>query len=384
MRPFAFPLAAVSAICAAGLLQGCRTAPPPAPLATAPVLRLSDGDGDNPGYAYRLGREYERRGDLVRASTAYARSLSLDPAQLDARNAQAVLLAKQGDLPQAADLLRKLAADFPTQAQPLSNLGYVYHLQGNDTQADTTLRAALALAPDHVAARANLALLAAPVVSAAPAATAAPVATAPRAAAPAARAMAATAPVPAATTPSAAAAPSAAPAAPFSLTTTPHPQWQLLQVAPNEFRLQAPPAPAAAAPVTAPATAPGTAPVATPAAGGESAPERLQIVNGFGAPGVATKARDLLRRHGFAAASVTNQRGYRQAQTVIEYVPGQQARARALRAALPGTVTLAPVPALPRQLTLRLVLGQDHDRAPTPNLLARLERPAPAFNQESP
>jgi hypothetical protein len=271
-------------------------------------------------------------------------------------------------LPQAADLLRKLAADFPTQAQPLSNLGYVYHLQGNDAQADSTLRAALALAPDHVAARANLALLAATAATAAPAA----------------RAIAATAPVPAATTPSAAAAPSAAPAAPFSLTTTPHPQWQLLQVAPNEFRLQAPPAPAAAAPVTTPATAPGTAPVAATTADGETAPVRLQIVNGFGAPGVAAKARDLLRRHGFAAASVTNQRGYRQAQTVIEYVPGQQARARALRAALPGSVTLAPVPALPRQLTLRLVLGQDHDRAPTPNLLARLERPAPAFNQESP
>jgi len=337
---------AVSAAC---LLQACGTAPPPA-LATTPLLRISDGDGDNPAYAYRLGREYERQGDLARANAAYARSLALDPAQLDARNAQAVLLAKQGRLPQAAEQLRQLAAAFPTQAQPLSNLGYVYHLQGQEALAATTLRAALALAPDYAPARANLAL-----VDAAPPATVAM-------AAPSLPATSANAMV---------------------LTTAPSPQLQLVRLAPNEFRLQAPAMVAAAAigPVTSVMPAVATA---DPAAASAAAPERLQIVNGFGAPGVAAKARDLLRRHGFATASVTNQRGYRQARTMIEYVPGQQARARALRAALPGPVTLAQVAALPRQLTLRLVLGQDHDRITTPNLLARLDRAAPAFNQESP
>lgn len=345
MRPFAFPRAATSVICIAGLLQACSTAPEPV-LTTTPLLRLSDGDGDNPTYAYRLGREYERQGDLARADAAYTRSLALDPAQLDARNAQAVLQAKQGRLSEAAELLRRLAADFPNQAQPLSNLGYVYHLQGLDTLAATTLRAALALAPRYAPAHANLALV--------------------DAAAPAAAALAV--------------APSAASAsAAFSLTHTPHPQLQLVQLAANEFRLQAPVVLAAAAPVPAP-----TPLIVAMADGGKSAAERLQIVNGFGAPGVAAKARDLLRRHGFAAASVINQRGYRQATTVIEYVPGQQARARALRAALSGPITLMPVAGLPRQLTLRLVLGQDHDRAPTPNLLARLDRAAPAFNQESP
>jgi Flp pilus assembly protein TadD len=342
MRPVVLSL---SSIFAAALLQGCASQPP-VQLATAPLLRISDGDGDNPAYAYRLGRAYELQGDLARASAAYARSLALAPAQLDARNAQAVLLAKQGHLAQAAELLRQLAATFPNQAQPLSNLGYVYHLQGHDALAATTLRAALALAPDYAPARANLALAdTAPPDNVASLATPSP-------------------------------AMPAVPAAAFSLTTTAHPQLQLVQLAPNEFRLQAPVS--TAGPEVAAMTA------AAPAAASESTPERLQIVNGFGAPGVAAKARDMLRRHGFAAASVTNQRGYRQAQTVIEYVPGQQARARALRAALPGPVTLAPVAALPRQLTLRLVLGQDHDRVTTPTLLARLERPAPAFNQESP
>lgn len=341
MRPL---VPCLSSIVAAALLQGCASTPP-AQLATTPLLRISDGDGDNPAYAYRLGRAYEDQGDLVRASAAYARSLALDPAQLDARNAQAVLLAKQGQLSRAAELLRQLAADFPTAAQPLSNLGYIHHLQGHDALAATTLRSALALAPDYALARANLALLDADTPGAA-----------------VARRLPATAP------------------AALPLTTTPSVQLQLVQLAPNEFRLQAP------AMVAEPAAAPVASSVAPAelAAASAAAPERLQIVNGFGAPGVAAKARDLLRRHGFAATSVTNQRGYRQAQTVIEYVPGQQSRARALRAALPGPVTLAPVATLPRQLTLRLVLGQDHDRITTPNLLARLDRAAPAFNQESP
>jgi Tfp pilus assembly protein PilF len=345
----------LTSLLAVALLQGCASKPP-TPLATTPLLRISDGDGGNPAYAYQLGREYERQGDLARASAAYDRSLALDPAQLDARNARAVLLAKQGNLPQAAEQLRYLAAAFPSQAQPLSNLGYIYHLQGQDALAATTLRAALALAPDHAAARANLALV--------DAATPTTVATA----APSLPATSATAMV---------------------LTTAPSPQLQLVRLAPNEFRLQAPAMVAAAAAAAAAAAGPvvpamPTMAAADPAATSDTAPERLQIVNGFGAPGVAAKACDLLRRHGFAAASVTNQRGYRQAQTVIEYVPGQQSRARALRAALPGPVTLAQVATLPRQLTLRLVLGQDHDRITTPNLLARLDRAAPAFNQESP
>ena len=116
MRRYPFPLAATSAICLACLLQACTTAPPA--LATTPLLRISDGDGDNPSHAYRLGRAHEGQGDLARASAAYARSLALDPAQLDARNAQAVLLAKQGRLSEAADLLRRVAVDFPTVAQP--------------------------------------------------------------------------------------------------------------------------------------------------------------------------------------------------------------------------------------------------------------------------
>lgn len=345
----------------ASALSACTSTAPrsTAALNTTPLLRVSDGDGDNAGYAYQLGREYERRGNLARAGEAYARSVVLDPDQLNARNAQAVLLAKQGELEPAAVLLRQLVAAFPAQAQPLSNLGYVYYLQKKTADAASTLRAALALAPGHAAARANLALV--ETGSGDGAALAGPRAPLP---APA------PAPMPPASAPlSPAAAPAAAP-------------YELIQVAPNEFRLQVPVAATAASTPTAATAMTVSAPA--DAATTSYNLEQLQIVNGNGAPGSAGKARDMLRQHGFATASVANQRGYRQARTVIEYVPGQQARARALRSALTGPATLNQVAALPRQLTLRLVLGQDQIGAAPLNLQARLERAAPVFNQESP
>ncbi|TYQ03428.1 UNVERIFIED_ORG: tetratricopeptide repeat protein [Zoogloea ramigera] len=328
------------ALCAAGLLPACGTAPKPAPaLATAPLLRISDGDGNQPGYAYRLGRAYEQQGDLARADAAYARSLALDPDQLDARNARAVLLAKQGRLDEAAALLQKLTRDFPYSAQALGNLGYLQYLQGQHAQAAATLRAALALDPDYGPARANLSLLGGGKLD------------------------------------TAAVVPVAAPTMtlqPFALTTAPTPQLSLVRMGPNELRLQA------AATVAAVSIASATDSDA-------SAPECLHIVNGNGMPSGAARMRDMLRQRGFAAASsvLGNQRGYTQARTVIEYVPGQQQRASALRTALGSPATLVPVATLPRQVALRLVLGQDRHTI-NPNLLARQERPVTAFNQESP
>ncbi|MQA39896.1 LytR C-terminal domain-containing protein [Rugamonas aquatica] len=302
------PGRAAAMLLAACLLQACGGVPV-RPLAVQPLLRLEDGDGGNPDYAYQLGRHYERQGDLRQAGAAYARSIALAPQQLDGRNAQAVLLARQGELAAAAALLRQLVADFPGLAQPRSNLGYVYLLQGDRDAAKAALQQALALDPGHAQARANLALLDADNASVAAAASAA-------------------APYPSAT-------PAAMPAA----------RMELVQLAPNEFRLQAR------------TTTTPTAPIAHQADSGA-----IQIVNGNGVAGMGERVRRMLAGHGIVNASVVNQRGHYQRTTIIEYLPAQQQRARVMLAALQGRARLLPARALPGRLTLRLVLGHDHAR----------------------
>jgi hypothetical protein len=159
-------------------------------------------------------------------------------------------------------------------------------------------------------------------------------------------------------------------------------RMEIVQLGPNEYRLQYRQQPAAATPAL------------TAAAG--AAP--LQIVNGNGVRGMGERVRALLARQGIAASRVVNQRGHYQRTTIIEYLPGQQQRATDVRTALNGHAVLLPARALPDGLALRLVLGRDHVArlstlaapaapaarlAATAPLLSALDAPAlPSFNQE--
>ncbi len=199
--------------------------------------------------------------------------------------------------------------------------------------------------------------------------------------------------------------PAAAPAVPVApaaatLTVAPS-RMEVVQLGPNEYRLQLrQPADGAVAPAVA-ATTSATA-VAAPVAAVPAA--AIQIVNGNGMPGLGAHARRLLAGRGLTVAQVTNLRGYSQRLTVIEYLPGQQQRASAVLAALRGNATLRPARALPSGLTLRLMLGRDQaariaaltPAAPKPAIalatapaaptLAALSAPVavavPHFNQE--
>lgn len=86
---------------------------------------------------------------------------------------------------------------------------------------------------------------------------------------------------------------------------------------------------------------------------------RLEISNGVGMPRLAKRTADRLAREGVFTARLTNARPYRQVQTQIEYLPGQEAAGQALAARLPGRVELVPVATLDRNMTLRMVLGRD-------------------------
>lgn len=164
------------------LLSGCTASHAPPQWQVQGVQRISHSAGQNAVTYFELGKFYQARGQLVLAAEAFAASIALDPQQLAARNALAVLDARQGRLEQAATALLVLVRDFPEAAQPLNNLGYVYYLQGKLAQASGMLEQAMARDGGTALARNNLQLVQAAQLALAPAAPAAPaVAVAPEA-----------------------------------------------------------------------------------------------------------------------------------------------------------------------------------------------------------
>lgn len=352
------------------LLAGCAGAPVTPQWALAPLLRVDHAGGDQAAALYRVGRYHQQRGETAAAAEAFTRSLALQPDQLDARNAQAVLLAGQGRSAEAIDMLRQLAAAYPRAAQPLNNLGYLYAQQGLARQARAAFEQALALEPLHAQARANLARLP---TDPAHASASAPAWSAP-----------APAPATAASANAHAAAPAPGGASPLTSTTAPdQPRLLLVQEAPNRFRLEE-----RALPARSTTLATASAPAPAPA---------LQIVNGNGVRGLAERVRGMLRRHGIAGAAIANARAARRGPTIIEYLPGHRQRAETVRAALDGKARLVAARALPGAPAVRLVLGSDHAgqaargaarpalRRPPESavpLLVASNAAAPFFNQE--
>jgi len=185
-----------------GLLTACSAPPTSHSLALQPVVR-GDMPGNQAASWNRLARFHHERGQLALALGAYAQSLALDANQLEARNAVAVIEAQRGDLELARKALVALVNDYPGEAQPHTNLGYVQYLMGDHAGAAQTLRRAMALGAGPKAFQ-NLQLAEAaigktpdanaPQLAAAPAAAPVPTVSAPKLTAPSATGSAAPAP----------------------------------------------------------------------------------------------------------------------------------------------------------------------------------------------
>lgn len=388
-----------------GLLQACNAPGPARPLAVSHVVR-GDQPGNQAASWNRLARFHHERGQLALALGAYAQSLALDASQLEARNAVAVIEAQQGNLESARRALTALVNDFPGEAQPHTNLGYVQHLMGDYAGAAQTLRRAMALgagpkafqnlqlaeAAMHSSPKSDASepqIAAAPPVAPATVQGQAPVvqpASAPatmtlltQAATPAQAD--APAPVPRRLPEPLAAAPleTAKPTlhiAPPQALPAPHdgPQlltvlpdsareignhMELVKVAPNVFELKTR---VAAAPATAPAVPLIAAAAAKPAV--QAVPQaaklrmaRLEVANGNGISGMARRFRHLLGQMGIPVERLSNDKPYTKTNTTIQYSPGFEKQAASLQKALQGKAQLAS-----RQLTtsdVRLVLGKD-------------------------
>lgn len=394
----------VIAVAGAAMLSACSGPAVRQSLQVQGVQRVSQSTGQSAASWYRLGKYHQERGQLNLALGAYAQSLALDAGQLDARNAVATIDAQQGRLADARDALKRLVDDYPGEAQPLNNLGYVYYLMGDYPAAIATLQRAVALEPNgrayynlvqaQAAARdhAPASALAAAAPAPAPAATpGAPVPVPALALAPV------PAPVPAPATTAAPVAP-VAPVADASPIVAPS-RMEVVEVAPQVLELKlrasqsiaAVPALPAAAPVAVPpvhiaapvavaavtaapagrpaaataapapavtakpvALAAAAAPAAVPATG----VPRLEISNGNGVTGLAARYRAVLGKVGILASRLSNARPFRQQASVIEYRPGFAAQAASLQRALPGRTALQQSDALARA-DVRLLLGKD-------------------------
>ena len=376
-----------------GLIQGCATPPPSRPLAVQPVVR-GEMPGNQAASWNRLARFHHERGHMALALGAYAQSLALDANQLEARNAVAVIEAQQGNLESARKALVALVNDYPGEAQPHTNLGYVQYLMGDYAGSAQTLRRAMALGAGPKAFQ-NLQLAeaamgkapgAGPQQLAASPAAAVPVAAAPAAVAPSV--VAAPAAAPSDVAPSVVAAEVAkpntallaeaepAPAAtsaprkePQQLSVLPSPsareiagRMELIKIAGNVYELKAR---VAAEPAAAPVipAAPNIASVAPkPAVQAVAQADkvrmaRLEVSNGNGVTGMARRFRGLLGQMGIPVERLSNSRPYNQVTTIIQYSPGFEKQAASLQKALQGKAQLSS-----KQLTasdVRLVLGKD-------------------------
>jgi tetratricopeptide (TPR) repeat protein len=410
LRPIAF---AAATLC---LLQGCATPPSQTAASKAmqiePVLRVEHSGKKTALTYYQLGKFHQEHGNLDAARASYLQSIALDAHQADARNALAVIHAKQGRLDDAAKLLQDLVRDYPKDAYLQNNLAYVHYLRHDYSAALGSLERALNIEPGNARAHANLDLVQTALVEkrntliAGDATTAAqaqldtanggaaqPVTRRPAvppqeekaaamAIAEAREAILAPAAVESRRKP-VMPVPQALPQIP-AVATPDRPVYsssmqglQVVQLQPNVIELRphaavpslnnAKPVEAHAlrtAPDTASASA-ATATVAPPApsvtAKQQSAPKafRVDIANGNGIAGMAAKMRKALEQKGIPVARLSNRKPFDTAATEIQYRAGFLHEAEHVRSAMQAPVVLSAVKNMPANADVRLLLGKD-------------------------
>ena len=331
------------------VVLGCA-AVDPAPWRVEPTYRVQDS-GPGTARAYlALARQHEGEFRSTQAIAAYRKAAQAAPDDADVHNLLGVALAREAQYGAAVLSLRRAVALAPDRAQLLNNLGYALMLDGRMDEARAIIRLTLALDSRHVQANRNLAYaeerlaatpVAAPAASVAPAVVAAPEL-------PQAAPAPAPAPVP---------VPAVAAAIPTSRV-APSTAMEAAAAAPP------PPMPEPSAPKAAQTAAGGVPVVMAAAPPPVAAPASLQgvsveIVNGNGIAGNASRLRGWLRERGVAVGRLANLLPYNSAQTQVLYRPGkvEQARSMALRLPVVAHVQAAPVGSI--QADLRVLIGHD-------------------------
>ena len=311
-------------VLACTLVNACAVRSTKQQLTVKPVNEIKHSENVNADAHYQRGTYYQTRGNLALALEAYNDALTLDSHHAEARNAMATIYSQQGNFPKAEAMLREAVEQNPNAAHLRNNLGYVYYLQGNHSAAAAEFRAALKLEPNNEWARNNLEMAQAGLAKQ-------PVKVAESAK-----------PMPTAT----------ATAIPLDMQNNIVPLDVWSDVDQSKSAKQAVPATATLAVAARPATPP-------------KAPElissnsfRLELSNGSGIAGLATRLRKVLTRLGIPVQLVTNERPYKQVVTEIQYRNGYEYDAKSLRDKLRGQAMISQV-TTKRPVDIRVVLGKD-------------------------
>lgn len=292
------------------------------------------------------GRLAQGQGQLAQAENHYAQILKKQPTHPSALNALAVIYAQTNRLDQAIRMLEQALALQPQASHLFNNLGYALLLAGHLDEAQAALNQAQALNPSSTLTQQNMVLLAQ------------------------ARQHGATLLI----------EPAASAAEPVKEGAS------LVAVAPNVYELRIPastPLPTMSARAAASATgtvADGKNESAALGSRDALRDVRLEVSNGVGVRHMARRTAERLATLGVVTTRLTNQPGYQQIKTELQFNAAGKNAAQALVQKLPQAPRMVAGQRLYGDVQLRLVLG--HDQVGKA-MISWLETPAaPDMTQE--
>jgi Tfp pilus assembly protein PilF len=143
--------------CCITLLSGCATNKSVGlnPWWITPVTKNSS---DNPEAMYQLGRYYQGQNRFDLAIASYQRALDADSSYVEAHNGMGIIYSKQKRYDEAIHEFKLAIQLDPRSAHTFNNLGYVYILQGQYSASIEALEQAIKLDPTNQNTFKNLTL----------------------------------------------------------------------------------------------------------------------------------------------------------------------------------------------------------------------------------
>jgi tetratricopeptide (TPR) repeat protein len=338
---------------------------------TIKTTAVTKSSNDKPE-AYQLGRYYQGQNRFDEAVNAYLKALNADANFAEAHNGLGVVYSRQGKYREAIEAFQAAIQQAPKAAHLYSNMGYAYYLQGQYAESVRALEQATKLDPHNQRALNNLGQAYAKAGSTTQSALAFSEAISVEKAD---HTVAETA-VPAQSIPANVTNIAVASAQDANVQKVTVQDAQMLAIPKDSGVIRtANSAPAMVPVVESRARLVPVAPhvselqlrpesaemlqVASAEASQDLQKVRLEVANGNGVSGAASKVSKFLRGQGYAAARLTNQKPFKTKTTQIYYRAGYEAQAQLLQSKLLDAPKLIERNDMRASVSVRVVLGKD-------------------------